>query len=172
LNNLANTILADFPHPYDMEAATIKFKMEYNESMNTVLTQELNRFNELIKIIIKSLKELIKALKGEILMSSQLEKASKSLFDGKVPDMWKGHSYPSLKPLASYIIDLKNRIAFFQKWLDQGQPDSFWISGLFFTQSFLTGVMQNYARKYTIPIDELVFEFEVKIYFIKHFFQY
>ena len=128
--------------------------------MNTVLTQELQRFNGLIKIVRSSLKDIKLALLGKIVMNASLEAASKALFNGKVPELWMGKSYPSLKHLGSYIADLKTRLAFFQNWIDCGYPVVYWLSGFFFTQSFLTGVLQNYARKYTIPIDEIIFDFE------------
>jgi dynein heavy chain len=41
--------------------------------MNTVLTQELTRFNGLIVMIRSSLSDIKKAIKGEVLLSPQLE---------------------------------------------------------------------------------------------------
>jgi len=68
-----------------VRAAEKLYPVSYRQSMNTVLTQELIRFNGLINIIRLSLKDIKKAIKGEILLSAQLESALVSLFDGRVP---------------------------------------------------------------------------------------
>lgn len=46
-------------------------------------------------------------------------------------------------------------------WLRSGHPTSYWISGFYFPQGFLTGTLQTHARKYNLPIDQLKFEFQV-----------
>lgn len=53
------------------------------------------------------------------------------------------------------------RLKFFQLWTEQGQPKVFWLSGFFFTQAFLTAVMQNFSRSRSVSIDKVGLEFEV-----------
>ena len=84
---------------------------------------------------------MIKAIDGLVLMNSELENIFNSIFDNKIPEKWKKIAYPSLKPLGSWIKDLIARLEFMDKWMMEGVPANFWLSGFFFTQSFLTGTM-------------------------------
>ncbi|XP_054015460.1 dynein axonemal heavy chain 3-like [Hylaeus anthracinus] len=159
--NLCDDISSKMRPAFNVLEVSKKYPVLYMNSMNTVLRQELIRFNELIKVIKDTLANVQKAIKGLVLMSPELEEVFLSMSIGKVPEAWHKKSYPSLKPLGSYVNDLIDRLEFFQNWIDNDAPNVFWISGFFFTQSFLTGVLQNYARKQRIPIDQLDFEFEL-----------
>ncbi|KAJ3222973.1 Dynein heavy chain 7, axonemal [Clydaea vesicula] len=159
--DLATDILNRVPQQFNIEKVAQRYPVSYNESMNTVLMQEMIRFNRLLTVILDSLVNVKKAIKGLVVMSADLEEVCKSMLMGKVPNMWNGKSYPSLKPLGGYIADLILRLKFFQTWYEDGCPNIYWMSGFFFTQSFISATLQNYSRKKKIPIDELGLEFDV-----------
>jgi dynein heavy chain, axonemal len=95
-------------------------------------------------------------------MSGELEAMGNSMSIGQVPKMWERVSYPSLKPLGSWVTDFLLRLEFLQKWMDNKEaPTVFWISGFFFTQAFITGTLQNFARKHQMPIDQAAFDFRI-----------
>ena len=158
----SKSILEKVPGPIDLDPISKKYPVKYEESMNTVLVQELIRYNRLLRVIRRTLSDLTKALKGLVVMSQELETMANSLYNNAVPALWAAKAYPSLKPLASWVADLVARMAFIQEWIDDGIPSVFWISGFFFPQAFLTGTLQNYARKAVISIDTISFDFVVR----------
>lgn len=107
-------ILTKLPNNFDVEATRTKYPVMYAESMNAVLIQEMERFNVLLSVIRKSLQDLIKAIKGAIVMTPELETMALSLSTGKFPVFWLKFSYPSLKSLGGYITDFIERLNFLQ----------------------------------------------------------
>lgn len=128
---------------------------------STVLMQEVTKYNQLVTQIFQTLKDLDAAVKGQILMSPALDRMYTSLLINQVPKVWAEISYPSLKPLGSWIKDLEKRVRFMRHWAKHGHPKSYWLSGFFFPHGFMTGILQTYARQHHKPIDLLNFKFEV-----------
>ena len=182
IRQIAEELSTKVPKGYDMRHVLEKYPFKFEErwavlsqssllmphrlifiphSMNNVLVQECVRYNRLLQVMRSTLTDLVKATKGYVVMSEQLERMGESLFDNRVPMLWAEKAYPSLKPLSSWFFDLLQRIRALQTWIDSGTPHVFWMSGFFFPQAFLTGALQNFARKLAVSIDRISFGFEI-----------
>ena len=102
------------PANFDLDAASFKYPISYDEPLNTVLVQEMGRYVRLLEVIRNSLQALQKAVSGHATMTKELESAAKSMLSNRVPRAWKKAAYPSLKPLRAFFCDLLERIKFFK----------------------------------------------------------
>lgn len=100
---ISSEIEAKVPEPFDMNDLMERYPTDYNESMNTVMAQEVGRYNVLINLMKDMLVNVQRALVGEVVMSEDLEAMSESLFNNQVPLAWQPNvGFLSLKPLASW----------------------------------------------------------------------
>lgn len=129
-------------------------------SLDTVLKQEIVKFNRLLDRMSTSLVDLHKAINGFIVLSSDLDKTYTAFLQNTVPPIWSKVSFASLKTLGSWVKDVTFRVAFMRNWLVGGLPASFPLPVFFFPQGFMTGTLQTFARKYQVAIDTLQFEYE------------
>ena len=134
---------------------------EVMDSLATVLSQEMIKFNRLLMRMASSVVELKKAIKGLVVMSSDLDDMYSSFINNTIPPIWMKVSFASLKGLASWMTDLVSRIDFLRLWLHEGQPVAFSLPAFFFPQGFMTGTLQNHARKYQVAIDTLSFKYHI-----------
>ena len=159
LENVQNLIKEKIIPEFNIDEIKKKFPLIYEDCFNSILIQEVMRYNNLLKIIFSTLNDCVNAFKGLLPLTDEIEEVVNEIIQDKTPEIWIKSSYPSKKPIKSWILDLHERIEFFQNWIENGTPLKFWFSAFFFTQSFLTGIKQNFARKNKESIDRLEFDF-------------
>eukprot|EP01038_Epipyxis_sp_PR26KG_P006339 gene6339-8727_t len=130
-------------------------------SLAICLSQEMIKFNRLLGKLVSSLKDIKKAIRGMIVMSSDLDAMYTSFMNNQLPAIWERVSFASLKSLGSWMRDLIFRVSFMRLWLQKGQPAAFPLPVFFFPQGFMTASLQTYARRHMEAIDGLSFEFEI-----------
>nr|XP_051677372.1 dynein axonemal heavy chain 14 isoform X4 [Oryctolagus cuniculus] len=82
----------------------------------TFLRQEIGRFDKLLFVIHKSLRDLQLAMKGKIVMTQELEEIYDSFLNARVPPLWQKHAYESCRPLSSWVSNLLQRLNFLNTW--------------------------------------------------------
>lgn len=88
----------------------------------------------LISKMSSSLRDLKKAIRGMIVMSSDLDAMYTSFLNNQLPGVWERVSFASLKTLGSWVNDLLYRVIFMRLWLQKGQPHTFPLPVFFFPQ--------------------------------------
>ena len=88
------------------------------KSLSIVLLQEIQKFNNLISTLNKTLSDLQKAIQGVIIMSQDLDEMYLAFQNNVLPGIWRKVSYSSLKPLSSWFKDMLARVDFMRKWLN------------------------------------------------------
>lgn len=152
----------DFPKPILKEGQTKPEITNFEDPLDVCLVQEVERFNRLLTFISSYVVDLEKAVKGELIMTEELEQSYQAILNNQVPKSWTKLAYPSLRSLAGWYSDFLLRVEFFRKWYLEDKPNTFWLSAFYFPQGFLTSVLQHYSRSTRIAIDKLTFNFEFK----------
>ncbi len=119
------------------DAGPTTFVIQPNGLMTSLaicLAQEIIKFNRLQATMMTTLKDIKKAIKGMIVMSSELDAMYTSFMNNQLPGIWERVSFASLKSLGSWVKDLIFRVSFMRTWLLNGQPATFPLPVFFFPQ--------------------------------------
>lgn len=125
-----------------------------------VLYQESSRYNQLISLIKSDLTAIESALKGNTTLTPNLERQINSIYEDKVPFTW-AKFYNSTKPFASFMIDLNQRVEFFNNWLSNGITSSYFLGYFANPFGFITAVKQKFSLENRISFNKVKLDFKV-----------
>lgn len=156
---LCSDLLEKIPEPLNLEEITERWRRD-DGPLKVVLLQEIARYNILLNYLRDQLNQLIKGIKGLVVISTELESTMNSAYENRIPESWQ-FAYPSIKPLASWVRDLALRIKSFQDWAYGQVPNVYWLASFTYPTGFTTALMQQTSARLNCTIDTLYWDFVV-----------
>ncbi|GFR93524.1 dynein heavy chain 10, axonemal [Elysia marginata] len=150
---IANDVIDKLPQEFDLPK--IKRALGLDISPTTVvMLQELERFNNLVARMRRSLVNLKRALAGEVGMSNELDDVARSLYNASIPNIWRRLAPVTLKSLGNWMVHFQRRLKQYYQWVNDCEPAVMWLSGLHIPESYLTALVQATCRKRGWPLDK------------------
>lgn len=172
--NKATDLLTRLPENYVEDDYKVKIRKLGGMAvpMNIFLYQEIQRLQNVIQKVRFTLEQMQLAINGEVVMTSELQDILDSIFDAKVPHTWEntltGDEFSwRLPTLGLWFSSLLNRDDQYRSWLEDGRPNSFWLTGFFNPNGCLTAMKQEVTRKHKSQkwaLDDVVYHTEVTTY--------
>lgn len=131
---MASRILKMIPKTIDLQAINTK----QSEELNVILKQEIKCLNVLLEKIQTSLSRLCKCIKGDEVMETEMMELLNDIYHCRVPKTWKLPFHPTKTLNENYLKDLFARHQFFQRWIENGDPITYWLGGFFAPELFLS----------------------------------
>merc|ERR1719359_745901 len=127
----------------------------FSAPLNIFLFQELQRLQNIIRIVRTNMKNLAMAIDGTVTMTQELLEDLNSVFDSRVPGMWthdpSGAEISWLLPnIGGWFTGLLDRQVMLNTWLENGRVcmKAYWLTGFTNAQGFLTAVRQEVTRQH------------------------
>lgn len=130
---------------------------EMNIPLNIFLRQEIEQFQKILNIVRGMLNDVIQAIDGSIIMTEKLVAAIDRIYDVRVPREWQFDATgveiswltPSLGGWVKGLIDRHYQLSNWLNRINQARPPSFWLTGFYNPQGFLTAVLQEVTRQHS-----------------------
>lgn len=146
MNRQCDDMLAKLPPDYNPHHVRERLqKLDRLQPLHIFLKQEIDRMQKVIGAVRSTLGDLKLAIEGTIIMSEELKDALDNMYDARIPNAWKRISWESAT-LGFWFTDLLERNEQFSRWLNEGRPSSYWLTGFFNPTGFLTAMRQEITR--------------------------
>jgi dynein heavy chain len=153
VTGLCEDYMRRLPDEYVAEVymGLIRKRMSESSPMAVFLVQEVQRLQAVIVKVGWTLENVQLAIGGDVVMTEELQAAMRDISIAAIPVQWlqtpAGDEFSWLSgSLGPWFSGLLERDAQLRSWINDGPPNSFWMTGFFNPQAFLTAMKQVVTR--------------------------
>lgn len=151
------TSITNIDQPVKSSSAQHSHQLMYNN--------EIHSYNKLLAIIFHSLNAIENSIRGIDTQFNGFNSMLNAIANNKIPAIWLGVSYATTASLSCFVIDLFERIRYFEQVICNGfMSNIFWLSAFYFPSAIIANLKQAYSKRLNIEYDQICVSIQVTSY--------